>query len=186
MEITKYEKIIFQERDIESAKSVLKRWLEYAEGNRDVYTENSRVLSDCEETIKALEHEIGNLPDEPISWESWIYDIYYENDFDSHDDFVTNYQTVLRQNAQTSYNDLIEYYSPENAKLRVDKAKEDLNRKQSRLNLMMGELSLLEKIRLNYTRQSPMARINSSPSFISSHSGDLFAEGFAEGLNKAN
>lgn len=185
VEITKYEKIIFQERDVEGAKFALKEWKEYANGERNVYSENADILSDCEETIAALSLEITNLSDEPINWCDWIYDIYYENDFSSRDEFVSDYQAILRQKAQKHFNGLIEYYSPENSKLQCVEARADLEREQSKLNLMIGELNFIERFRLNILRKSPTARINSSPSFITCHFGDLIADGFAEGLNSA-
>jgi len=185
MEITKYERIIFQERQIEGCKQELERWLEYATGKRDVLAENAHILSDCEDVIATLKGELPSLTEEPLSWRGWIYDIYCENDFCSRDDFVANHEAILRKNACDNFTKTVNWYSPENAKIQYEKTHSDMREEQSKLSEMIRVLQPSEKNELNRVRKSPKERINSSPSFISAYDGELLMQGLAQGLAKA-
>lgn len=182
MKTTKYEDIIFLERDIENLKRSLETWQAYINGERDIYTENAHILSRQEEIISELGKETSNLPDDPMNWDYWICDIYCDNDFSSRDDFMTNYKEILRKIAKYDFYKKIEWFSPANAKLQYLDIQSEIENLNTQLEKMMKKLKPSEVINLDHVRESPDERINCSASFLCEHTGSLVAKGLKKGL----
>jgi|GEM_PF-1893732 len=184
MQLTKYEKIIFLERDIEALEKNLKCWRDYADGIVDMYTENAYILSDAEQKIIYIHKMMSEITSsEPIGWPPQIYDIFCEYNFNSKEHFMNCYEKVIRCGAIKNFEYAIKKYSPESAKKEVEEIKSDLSYKKAELWFEMGELNGFEKFKLNVIKWNPKSKVN-SPSFCGMYITNAIAEAMAKGIEQ--
>jgi len=189
--ITKYEKIIFMEREIENNELLLKTWKEYAEGKRDIHAESKYIFVHAKEKIGRIEGLISSNSLAYMDELFIIIDDFYDSHYYDYDsaircasDFLENYEKIINDEAQKEYNKKIKYYGIYNAKKECKRLRLALVQNKTALRLMMNDLNLLEKMRLKHIRNSPTARINCSPSFISCYKGGLIFDGFITGIKE--
>jgi hypothetical protein len=188
--ITKFEQIIFKERDIESLKVFVDKWKEYSLGKRDIFAENQYILDDVEKRIVMINKLIeANTPDSKRILNDILEKFYDDHYYAYHtpkecaEKFFDNYAMILRNEARKEHKSNILYYSIDNALTRFTEYTQLLHKEQEELATMIDALNIFEKIWLNYIRNSPTSRINSSPSFIFTYFGEKIANGYADGLS---
>lgn len=188
-QITKIERIIFMERDLSSMESCLRIWEEYANGFRDLHSENKYILDNVHDEINRIKTLIEMDASDSKKELNYVIDNFYDENYYDYDSakecadyFINNYADILQTEALKKYNEEIICHSPENATNECERLRDSIRQQQDEISAAMKALNFIEKCEIKLLRRNPNARVNSSPSFQFIWCGEKITEGLANGM----